>query len=77
MHLKSERTGGGSRIDASLLPPCGFVSAAMHLAIITAAQRGVVSESSRNDWRNHRIAGSFTAESATSVPFAETFQFLH
>ena len=39
MRFEPERTGGGSRIDAGLLPPCRLIATAMDLAMMAAAER--------------------------------------
>ena len=39
MSFQPQRAGGDGRIDAGLLPPSGFVTAAMDLTVVAAAQR--------------------------------------
>ena len=39
MRLQPKRAGGNGRINASLFPPCGFITTAMGLAMMAAAQR--------------------------------------
>jgi hypothetical protein len=39
MGLQPQSTGGNGRIDTGLLPPSGFVTAAMSLAVMAPAQR--------------------------------------
>jgi len=39
MRLQPERAGSDGRINASLFPPCGFITTAMGLAMMAAAQR--------------------------------------
>ena len=38
MPLQPENPSRGGRIDASLVPPHGFIAAAMHLAMMSPAQ---------------------------------------
>ena len=38
MRLKPECAGGDGRIDPGVLPPCGFIAAVMHLAMVSSAQ---------------------------------------
>ena len=37
MRLQPERAGSDGRINASLFPPCGFITGAMGLAMMAAA----------------------------------------
>ena len=39
MGLKPKRASGDERIDTGLTPPCGFIAAAMNLAMMYPAQR--------------------------------------
>src|SRR6516225_10164485 len=39
MCLEPERTGTDGRIDTSFFPPRGFIATAMHLAMMTTAER--------------------------------------
>ena len=39
MGFEPERTGGGGRINVRLLPPGRFIAAAMHFAMMAAAER--------------------------------------
>ena len=39
VRLEPERAGGADGIDPGILPPCGFVAAAVDLAMMAAAQR--------------------------------------
>ena len=39
MRLKPQRPRGTSRIEAELLPPCGFIAVTMQLAMMSTAQR--------------------------------------
>ena len=39
MRLEPQRPRGDSRIDPGFTPPCGFIAAAVNLAMVAAAQR--------------------------------------
>ena len=39
MRLQPKRTGSDSRLNASICPPCGFITRAMGLAMMAAAER--------------------------------------
>ena len=39
MGLQPQRAGGDGRINAGILPPCGFIATAMGLAVMAPAQR--------------------------------------
>jgi hypothetical protein len=39
MRLQPQHAGGGSRINPGFVPPSGFVATAMHLAMMSAAER--------------------------------------
>ena len=39
MRLQPQRAGGDGWIDTGLFPPCGFITTAMDLAMMAAAQR--------------------------------------
>ena len=39
MRLQPQASGSDGRINASIFPPCGFISTAMDLAMMASAQR--------------------------------------
>ena len=39
MGFEPKRAGRDCRVDAGLAPPCGFIAAAMDLAVVSPAQR--------------------------------------